>query len=216
MSKLLVIIGAGGHSLDVLDIAMNSLEDVAVIGFLDDVKKTEDTTLRLSVLGQIKDYPKVAKSYYDNWGYKIYYTIGINDSKIRYTIDQYMKDFGAEPLTLIHKSAIISSMSTVGLGSVIGHGAVITANAKVGIHTHMNTNSSINQGSVIGDYCTLSPGVTICGDVTVGNLTSLGANSTVINLKTIGDNAIIGAGAVVVNNIPSNVIAKGIPARYNG
>lgn len=214
MAKLLVIIGAGGHALDILDIASNATEDVCIIGFLDDVKKTEDTALKMSVLGQIKDYPKIAKFYHDNWGYKIYYTIGINDSKTRYVIDQYMKDFDAEPLTLIHKSAIISSMSTVGLGSVIGHGAVITANAKVGIHTHMNTNSSVNQGSTIGDYCTLSPGVVVCGDVNIGNHTTLGANSTIINLKRIGHNTTIGAGAVVVHDIPSNVIAKGIPARF--
>ena len=214
MSKLLVIVGAGGHALDVLDIAMNATEDIKVIGFLDDKKHTEDTSLKLNVFGKVKNYPDIAKYYLDNFGSKIYYTIGINSGKTRYAINQYMQDIAAEPCTLIHKSAIISSMSTVGIGSVIGHGAVITANATVGEHTHMNTSSSINQGSTVGNFCTLSPGARICGDVIVGNIVSLGANSTVINLKTIGDNAVIGAGAVVVTDIPSGVTAKGIPAKF--
>jgi galactoside O-acetyltransferase/maltose O-acetyltransferase len=49
--------------------------------------------------------------------------------------------------------------------------------------------------------------------VTIGNNVWIGMNSIVMRGVTIGNNSIIGAGSIVTKDIPSNVIAAGIPCR---
>jgi maltose O-acetyltransferase len=48
---------------------------------------------------------------------------------------------------------------------------------------------------IIGNNCWIAGNVTVCGGV------------------TIGDGCVIGAGSVVTRDIPSNVIAAGVPCR---
>jgi len=60
------------------------------------------------------------------------------------------------------------------------------------------------------DPVTLAPGA---GRVKIGARVWCGANVTILAGVTIGDDVVIGAGAVVVEDIPSNVIAAGVPAR---
>jgi acetyltransferase EpsM len=201
--KSVLIIGAGGHAQDVIDVACSAGYSIA--GFLDD-NITGDF-----ILGKVKDYRSIIDKYRNQ---DIGYVIGINNSKTREYIDEVLTEIGAKPITLVHSSAVIGHNVEIGLGSVLGAGVVLTSNVSIGRHVHMNTHASVNQGSTIGDYCTLSPGVKVCGDVTAGKSVQFGASSTVINLINIGDNVILGAGAVVVNDIPSDVTAKGVPARY--
>lgn len=80
----------------------------------------------------------------------------------------------------------------------------------------------------IGNDCIISTNVTILahyassklicgftkiGHVRIGNRVFIGANATILPDVTIGDNVIIGACSVVVNDIPSNSVVAGNPAR---
>ena len=47
----------------------------------------------------------------------------------------------------------------------------------------------------------------------IGSKVWIGAGVIVTKGVTIGDNSVIAAGAVVTHDIPSNVIAAGVPAR---
>ena len=49
--------------------------------------------------------------------------------------------------------------------------------------------------------------------VRIGNNVWIGAGSVILGGVTIGDNTVIGAGSVVTNDIPSGVIAVGVPCR---
>ena len=53
----------------------------------------------------------------------------------------------------------------------------------------------------------------IAKPINVGNNVWIGAGSTVLAGVTIGDNAVIGAGSVVTKDIPSNVVAVGVPCK---
>ena len=56
-------------------------------------------------------------------------------------------------------------------------------------------------------------GLEVALPITVGNNVWIGAGVTVLGGVTIGDNTVIGAGSVVTKDIPSNVIAVGVPCR---
>lgn len=49
--------------------------------------------------------------------------------------------------------------------------------------------------------------------ISIGNNAWIGGSVTVLPGVTIGDDVIIGAGSVVTKNIPSHVIAAGVPCR---
>lgn len=80
----------------------------------------------------------------------------------------------------------------------------------------------------IGDNVTLAPRVHILahdastkivsnytkiGKVIIGNNVFIGASALILPGVKIGDNVIVGAGSIVVDDVPSNCIAVGSPAR---
>ena len=56
-------------------------------------------------------------------------------------------------------------------------------------------------------------GVEIAKPINVGNNVWIGSGSTVLAGVTIGDDSVIGAGSVVTRDIPSGVVAAGVPCR---
>jgi serine O-acetyltransferase len=77
----------------------------------------------------------------------------------------------------------------------------------------------IHARAVIGNDCTIGQCCTIGGrskhhDVPViGDNVYLGAGSKVLGPVKIGNNVVIGANAVVINDIPSDCVVVGVPAR---
>lgn len=81
----------------------------------------------------------------------------------------------------------------------------------------------IDDGALIGHNAVLATinhledpekrGGMIFQPIHIGRNVWLGANVTVLPGVTIGDGAIIAAGAIVTKDIPSNMIAAGVPAK---
>jgi len=55
--------------------------------------------------------------------------------------------------------------------------------------------------------------VSIAGCVSIGSVSYIGANSTIREYTKIGSRAIIGMGSVVIQNVQSDQIVAGNPAR---
>lgn len=54
------------------------------------------------------------------------------------------------------------------------------------------------------------------GKIAIGNNVFIGANSTILYNVKIGDNVVIGANSLVTKDIPSGVVAAGIPCKIIG
>lgn len=75
--------------------------------------------------------------------------------------------------------------------------------------------------SRIGNNCTFHQGVTLgrvfggikSGCPTIGNNVIVFPGAKIIGRVNIGDNVVIGANSVVTNDIPSNCVAVGAPAK---
>lgn len=100
----------------------------------------------------------------------------------------------------------------------------------IGSYCRVATESKVKLGAstLVAAYCYIGPGnhqqgdeqtpliareMEIKGGVDIGQYCWLGAHSTVLDGVTIGDGSIIGAHSLVKSDIPSHVIAAGVPAR---
>lgn len=114
----------------------------------------------------------------------------------------------------IGKNVSIGSNVRIEVDGVIGD-AVMIANSTgiVGRNDHEIgvVGVPVTEGKWVGKFPNeLSVPIKIGSDVWIGY------GSTILSGVEIGDSSVIGAGSVVVNNIPSNSIAVGNPARVVG
>jgi len=56
-------------------------------------------------------------------------------------------------------------------------------------------------------------GSDVFGRIEIGNNVFIGVRSIILPNVSIGDNVVIGAGSIVTHDIPSNVVAAGVPAK---
>lgn len=115
--------------------------------------------------------------------------------------------------TAVHPTAIVSSLATIGQGTVIMAGAILQACAVIGNHCIVNTGAVVEHDCKVDNFVHIAPHSTLCGNVTVGECSWVGAATVVKQGVTIGRNCLIGAGSVVVADIPDNAVAYGNPCR---
>lgn len=203
----LVIIGAGGHgreALDVLESAHPSSRH-RFLGFLDDVEPDREILARRNAvwLGVVSRVTELDAEY----------LIGIGSGDVRCHIDGKLLRAGRSSATLVHPAATIASDVEIGPGSIITAGASLTTNIRAGRHFHVNLNATIAHDCLIGDYVTVSPGATISGNVVLEHRVSIGTGANVIPGVRVGEGAIVGAGAVVVRDVEPGDTVVGVPAR---
>jgi sugar O-acyltransferase (sialic acid O-acetyltransferase NeuD family) len=204
----LVVIGAGGHGRETLDIieAINDREPTwDFLGFLDRGPVDEEVLARRNAkcIGDVDVLAELDGRY----------VIGIGSGAARRRIDQLARSWGREPAVLVHPTAVIGADVHLSAGVVIAAGAHVTTNVVIGRHSHVNVNSSVHHDCRVEDYVTVSPGVTVCGNVTLCDEAFVGAGATLNPGVRIGEGAVIGSGSVVVGDIPPGITAAGVPAR---
>lgn len=205
MTRALVV-GAGGHAKVVADILL--CQGMEVLGFLDDDPKTWGTIrLGLRVLGSI--------SAYQDYGCDLL-AIGIGDNLARQGVVERLGAAGGQMwCNAIHPAAVVAQSVRLGRGVAIAAGAIVNPDTVIGDYAIINTGATVDHDCEIGAYAHIAPGAHLSGGAVVGRGVLLGIGSCVAPLKSIGDWAIVGAGAAVVRDIPSRVVAKGVPARWS-
>ena len=121
--------------------------------------------------------------------------------------------FGIKFATIIHPSAMMSSTSSLGEGTVVLKSANISTYTIIGRYVRVGTGAIIGHHTEIGDYVTITPGANIGGACTIGEATWIGIGAVVIDQISIGAHSVVGAGAVVTKDVPDNVMVAGVPAR---
>lgn len=156
-----ILIGAGGHGKVVLDAVLSNPNiDIKIIGFLDDgdIKEIH----RIKKLGNIKDFV--------NFKDKKFH-IALGNNKFR---EKIAKELGEENLiSIIHKTAYISSMSKIGNGSYIGAMTVINSECEIGKGCIINTGTIIEHNSYVGDYSHLSYRVLVGSESKISSRTMI-------------------------------------------
>jgi sugar O-acyltransferase (sialic acid O-acetyltransferase NeuD family) len=127
-----------------------------------------------------------------------------------------IESLGLEPArwaTVIHPSAQVSPLATIGKNVLIMAGVVITSNAVIGDHVCVLPNTVIHHDARVGDWSLIGANVTIAGHTVIGQNCYVGSGSHLMNGLHIGDTALVGLGSTVVHDVPAAARVAGNPAR---
>lgn len=194
---MIYLFGGGGHSGVIYDL-ITSL-NLEIGGVFDDNE-------------QYRCFPKgILKTLDDIDIAEDCLIISIGNNNTRATLASRFNNYKFS--TLFHPSAVISTVTTIGDGTVVLAGAVINAHTVIGRHCILNNRSCVSHDCIVGDFVHIAPAATLCGDVQIGHGTFIGAGAVVIPGVRIGNNCTIGAGTIVRKSIPDNTTAVGNPAR---
>ena len=203
-----ILIGAGGHALVVLDALLQSRRNV--LGLVDiDPGMRGRRLLGIEVLGDEGVLARHAPR-----SVQLVNGIGSTASLARRRgVYERLSAAGYEFIGVVHASAILSPHAKVAGSAQIMAGAVVQTHAEVGENSIVNTGATIDHGCAIGAHVHVAPGVTLSGNVTIGDGSHVGAGATVIQGITIGASCTIAAGALVVGSFPPGAHVAGVPAR---
>lgn len=202
-NKKLIIIGAGGFSREVIQLAEVCKREV--MGVLDD-----DPSANLSLR-----YPKVIGCIQDWINYpEAEFIVTIGNPRIRKKVVEQMLVLGLPRFdTLIHPSICIDKSVSISEGSIICNGTIVTIDISIGKHSIVNINSTVGHDTTIKDYVTVAPTVAISGNVKLESLSEIGTGASIRQGLTIGTGSMLGMGSVATKSLPANEIHIGNPAR---
>lgn len=208
MTRVLVIGGSdqGRQAIDVLE----SAGGAEVVGVLDRGLATGTRVDGYPVLGRDDELAGVAAAH----GVDAY-LVAIGDNAVRGRIVTWAQA-AAPALTLaraIHPRAAVSAHARIGPGAIVMADAVVSNGCHLGTGVLLGTKASLDHDCTTGDFASCAPGVTAGGRVTIGSYTAIGLGANAINGVTIGEHTVVGAGAIVIDDLPSHVVAFGVPAR---
>lgn len=195
-NKPVILLGAGGHALVVLDLLKEI--DAEVIGY---VSPEENVKHRLfEDLNHLTDDEQVLKHHPQNV-VLVNGIGGLPGQTLRRTLFLNFKQKGYDFATLVHPTACVSRYAQLAEGVQVMPGCVINAEASIGKNSIVNTRASIDHDCQIGDNNHLAPGVILSGAVVTGENVHIGTGASVIQSIKIDEHSTIGAGAVITKDV---------------
>ena len=201
-----LIYGAGGHGLVVLDAALRQ-PGLRVIGVLDDdPARRGERILGVEILG---DGSILSESRFRS--YRV--VVAIGDPEARAAVAARVEAAGLGFVAIVHPTAFLAHDVSVGDGAMILPLAVVHTAASIGRHAIVNTGAIVEHECHVGDFSHIAPGACLAGNVTVGRRTQVGIGASVAPGVWIGDLVVVAAGAAVIDDVAPGGIVGGVPAR---
>lgn len=198
----IIIVGAGGFGREVYQWCLFDQGGHTVKGFLaQNQNELNGFDIDAEILGHEKDYIIQENDRF---------IMAIGNVNIKEKVAKELKSKGAEFLTLIHPTAIISENSTIGEGVVICPHVIVTDSVSIDDFAMLNIYSSCGHDAKVGAYCILSPYATLNGGAVLEDKVFMATHSMVAGSKRVGSGSIIGAESLVLHDVPRNTKVLGI------
>lgn len=203
-TETVILVGASGHSMVVIDALLKSGCPLECIQLFDQsAAKIGTNVLGLTVREQSEAAGTTGAMFH----------ICIGDNAVRGGIFTQLAAKGLLPRTVIHPAASVAASASIGGGTLVTAQAVVAPLAKVGRGVIINHGAVVDHECEVGDFCHIAPGATLGGNVKIGERVFLGAGVNVLPGVRVGEGAVVGAGAVVTKNVPASTTYAGVPAR---
>jgi sugar O-acyltransferase (sialic acid O-acetyltransferase NeuD family) len=207
----IVIVGAGGHARDVLDV-IEACNDASagydVLGFIVGAGFGAPGALvnGRPILG---DFGWLAGRAAD-----VRLVTAVGSPSLRRRLVEEARGAGARFAdAVVHPSVIRTRRIELAEGCVVGAGVTMTSLIRLGPHAQINNGCTVAHDVVIGAYATISPGVRLSGNVEIGEGAFVGTGASIIEKIHVGAWSVVGAGSAVIRDVPANATAVGCPAR---
>jgi sugar O-acyltransferase (sialic acid O-acetyltransferase NeuD family) len=207
-TKLLtmVIAGAGGHSLEILDIVLETV-DKSQIAFFDDLS---DIRIVHSLFPVLKTKEKIMEWFKQDPTF----CIGVGAPEQRKVIYEKITSYGGKLQGIKSvKSEMSHYASGVSSCADIFKQTFISSLTQIGYGTLINTGAKVHHETIIGDFCEVSPAAILLGRAHIGDFCRIGSGAIILANIRICSNTTIGAGAVVTKSIEKPGTYVGVPAR---
>lgn len=200
----MLIAGAGGHALELLDMLINQ-QQVSNLVFFDNVNPI---TLFEGTYPVLKTEDDIKNQFQRD----PHFILGTGNPKHRkFFYDWFIKLGGVH--YPVKGEGVVYSNFTENNDADIFNLCFIGAKTKIGKCALINTGAQLHHEVQIGEFSEINPGAVVLGKVQIGNFTSIGANATILPKVKIGNNAVVGAGSVVTKDIQDGVTVIGVPAK---
>ena len=207
--KHLIIIGARGFGREMYRTFLNTQPylngEIDVKGFLDD---------KVDALDGLKgEWPPIigAVETYDIQEDDVFFC-ALGDAHWRKHYAEIIREKGGCFINIIHKTALVSPVATIGEGVAIGAFTTISPNVQIGDHVMIQAYDDFGHDSEIGDFASIESYVFLGGYAKVGKLSTMHTKSSIIPHKSIGEECVVGFGSVVMRNFKDGVHVFGNPA----
>jgi sugar O-acyltransferase (sialic acid O-acetyltransferase NeuD family) len=200
----MLIAGAGGHAIEILDILLEEIPKEQ-IAFFDDIS---DVQIIHNYFPVLKNELEVRKWFATYNGF----SLGVGAVASRKILHQRLTSWGGKLVGVRSKTSVVSEFAVLDKTSDICKQVFVSSLAEVGLATLINTGAKIHHHAVVGNFCEISPGATLLGGVSVGDESAIGAGAIVLPKISICAHVIIGAGAIVTQSIAESGTYVGNPA----
>ena len=180
ITKILNIIGGGGHSLVVIDAIFSNKNLNYIIHLFDDDKNCR---VNLSYKDNEKIiYKGVIDDFFNNDNLIIGndFFVAIGNNKVRMELTNKLNCRG-NLISIAHKNSTISENTSISGGVFIGANSVIHPMSRLKKGVIVNTSAVIEHEAIISEFCHVSPGAIVLGGAKVERLSWVGANSIILN-----------------------------------
>ena len=199
----MLITGAGGHAIELLDILV-SANQVENLAFFDDV----------TGIKELYGYP-VLKSESQAQAFLAQYPdfiLGTGNPKVRRMFYEKFTAWGGAHQSIKGRGIAFSNFTQSNEADIFNL-CFIGANTQIGRGTLINTGAQIHHDVRVGEFSEINPGAVLLGACRIGDACSIGANATILPKVKIGNQVIVGAGSVVTQDVPDGVTVLGVPGK---
>lgn len=211
--KNLIVLGGSGIGMIAISIA-KELGVYTIGGFLNDIVPIGTKIGKYDsfpVIGTTADLPKFLED--PNNVFFIAY-VGMQNEEMVFNKITSLNIPLDRFATLIHPSAIIpKGMCKIGYGVLMAPLSQLSPDTTLEDNSIMLANSFLAHDSTLRRFAHVASNAVVGANVDVGRAVHVGTNATIREKVKIGDFALIGSGAVVLNDVASNSIVVGNPAR---
>lgn len=203
----LVILGAGGTSVYMAEVALRSARFERVSFLDDDPKKHGMNIANFEVLGKLSAWRRLPAEvrflnslYRDKRGEELYRyveSLEIPDQRFAVVVDP---------------TAVVSPQAKLAPGAFVGPLCTVEPFAALGERSALLGGVHVSHGCVLGRSVCCANSVGLAGDVRVHRGAYVGLGARIRGGVTVGEHAVVGMGAVVLNDVASRSVAVGMPA----